>query len=181
MSMSTSHCRFASVRRQRGAVLYIALIMLVLLALIGLVALQVAGMQERMAANYNAVNQAFQRVEGLVRNVECNLEDRENRVASSCDDILSSATISYRCDDGHDSGVWVSGRTLAHAPAVNVRKIDECVVAESTIAMGVGPMGEVTPIVMYQISGYDTDLPNVSNPAAPGPTTAAALDTVFKL
>ncbi len=165
--------------RQRGAVLYIALIMLVLLALIGLVALQVAGMQERMAANYNAVNRSFQRVEGLVRNVECNLEDRENRVADSCDNVLSAVPISYRCDDGHDTGVWVSGHALTDAPAVNVRKIDECVVGESTVAMGVGPMGEASPIVMYQISGYDTDLPNV--PGGPDPTTAAAIDTVFKL
>lgn len=166
-------------QRQRGAVLYIALIMLILLALIGLVAMQVAGMQERMSANYNAVNQAFQRVEGLVRNVECNLEDLENRLPNSCTDVLSGVSISYRCDDGHDTGVWVSGRTLASAPAVNVRKIDECVVGESPIAMGVGPMGETSPIVMYQISGYDTDLPN--QVGAPAPTTAAALDTVFKL
>lgn len=165
--------------RQRGAVLYIALIMLVLLALIGLVAMQVASMQERMAANYNAMNQAFQRVEGLVRNIECNLEDLENRRPHSCTDRLSAVTVSYRCDDGYDTGVWVSGRTLANAPAINVRKIDECVVGESTIAMGVGPLGETSPIMMFQISGYETDLPNQTG--APAPTTAAALDTVFKL
>ncbi|WP_129136433.1 PilX N-terminal domain-containing pilus assembly protein [Luteimonas sp. YGD11-2] len=179
MSRSTLSRRPPSLRQQRGAVLYIALIMLILLALIGLVAMQVAGMQERMAANYNAVNQAFQRVEGLVRNVECNIEDLENRRPHSCTDRLSAVTISYRCDDGHDSGVWVGARTLAEAPVVNVRKIDECVVGESTIAMGVGPLGESSPIMMYQISGYETDLPNQTG--APAPTTAAALDTVFKL
>ena len=37
--------------RQSGAALYVALIMLILLALIGIVAMQVAGLQERMSAN----------------------------------------------------------------------------------------------------------------------------------
>lgn len=177
--MTTSMHKPAPARRQRGAVLYIALIMLVLLALIGLVAMQVASMQERMAANYNAMNMAFQRVEGLVRNVECNLEDLENRRSHSCVDRISAISISYRCDDGHDTGVWVSQQSLSSAPAISVRKIDECVVGESIIAMGVGPMGETSPIVMYQISGYDTDFENAAG--APSPTTAAAVDTVFKL
>ena len=37
---------------QNGAVLYVALIILILLALIGIAGMQVAGMQERMAANF---------------------------------------------------------------------------------------------------------------------------------
>ena len=178
MAKSSSR-RGAPRKQQQGAVLYIALIMLVLLALIGIVAMQVAGMQERMAANYNALSQAFQNVEGLVRNVECNIEDMENRRADSCTNQLASVTISYRCDDGFDTGVWVAARGIADAPAINVRKIDECVVGESTIALGVGPMGETSPIMMYQISGYNTDRRN--QPGAPAPTSASALDTVFKL
>lgn len=43
-------------RGQRGAVLYVALIMLILLALLGIAGMQVAGMQEKMASNYRAVN-----------------------------------------------------------------------------------------------------------------------------
>ena len=44
--------KHSSPNRQSGAVLYVALVMLVLLALIGIVAMQVAGLQERMSANY---------------------------------------------------------------------------------------------------------------------------------
>ena len=41
-----------SPRSQRGAVLYVVLIMLVLMALLGIAGMQVTSMQERMAANY---------------------------------------------------------------------------------------------------------------------------------
>ena len=165
--------------RQRGAVLYIALIFLVLLALIGVVAMQVASMQERMSANYSAVNQAFQNVEGLVRNAECNIEDSENRRGASCDDVMAGVDISYRCDDGFDTGTWVDARQVGDGASLNVRKIDECVVGESTIALGVGPMGETSPIMMYQITGYHVDID--PTPSGPAPTSAAAVDTVFKL
>lgn len=53
--------------REKGAVLYVALIILVLLALIGIAGIQVSGMQEKMASNYRAVNRAFEEAEGTVR------------------------------------------------------------------------------------------------------------------
>ena len=74
MSPRLQVARIQGAARQRGAVLYVALIMLVLLALIGVVALQVAGMQERMAASYRAVNLAFQFTEERARATECGLE-----------------------------------------------------------------------------------------------------------
>ncbi len=55
---------------QRGAVLYVALIVLVLLALIGIVGMRIATMQERMSANYLSSNMAFQGAESLVRRQE---------------------------------------------------------------------------------------------------------------
>ena len=58
--------RLAARSRQEGAALYVALMILVLLALIGIVGMQVAGLQERMAANYLATNQAFQAAEADV-------------------------------------------------------------------------------------------------------------------
>ncbi|MCM5640131.1 PilX N-terminal domain-containing pilus assembly protein, partial [Xanthomonas hortorum] len=39
---------------QSGAVLYVALIMLILLALLGIAGMQVTGLQERMAFNYRS-------------------------------------------------------------------------------------------------------------------------------
>lgn len=55
---------------QRGAALYVALIILILLALLGLVGMQVASMQERMASNYRQLDLAFQNAEAQVREKE---------------------------------------------------------------------------------------------------------------
>ncbi len=50
--------------RQRGAVLFIALILLLLLTLLGVTAMQVTLLQERMSGNFRAQQQAFERAEG---------------------------------------------------------------------------------------------------------------------
>jgi type IV pilus assembly protein PilX len=62
-------------QQQSGAVLYVSLIMLVLLALIGIVAMQVAGLQERMSANYQASNMAFQNAEADARAQEHDIDE----------------------------------------------------------------------------------------------------------
>ncbi|MGY0611128.1 pilus assembly PilX family protein [Luteimonas sp. A501] len=177
----TSFCmRTHSVRppqgfgRQRGAVLYVALIMLVLLALIGIVGMQVAGMQERMAANYRAVNMAFQNTEGNLRSTECTIQDIEDGTTTTGCDVISEAAINRRCDDGFDVGHWLDGQTLASAPARSVRQIDKCIVGESSIAMGIGPDGSVAPTKIYQITTYDAD-------STTNPSSSAAIDAVYKL
>lgn len=55
---------------QRGAVLAISLIMLLLLTLIGVTAMQVTTMEERMAGNMLDVNRAFQASEAALRDGE---------------------------------------------------------------------------------------------------------------
>ena len=60
---------------QRGAVLYIALVMLLLLALLGIIGMRVAGLQERMSADYRNTNIAFQNAEASVRNVEADINN----------------------------------------------------------------------------------------------------------
>ena len=68
--MNTIRTRpFAAPRAQRGAVLYVALIMLILLALLGITAMQVTGLQERMTGSYRSTNMAFQNAEGDSRSV----------------------------------------------------------------------------------------------------------------
>ena len=69
-----SKSRKISKHQQSGAVLYVALIMLILMALIGIVGLQVTGLQERMSANYRAANLAFQRTEDRAREVERSIQ-----------------------------------------------------------------------------------------------------------
>lgn len=52
--------------RQRGAALFVALIMLILLTLLAVAASQVSLLQERMSGSFRAQNLAFQRSEGAV-------------------------------------------------------------------------------------------------------------------
>lgn len=155
--------------------LYIALIMLILLALIGVIGMQVAGMQERMSANYQAVNIAFQNVEGVIRESECGIEAFENRdaVAAAECDFLDPAEINTRCDDGFDARVWAEAQSFAAVPAVNVRQITQCVQGEAPLDQG-GPINENTPTPIYQITGYAAD-------KLVDPTSSAVVDTIFKL
>ncbi len=55
---------------QRGAVLFISMILLVVLSLIGIASMQVTTLQERMAGNYLTVNRAFENAEAAARVTE---------------------------------------------------------------------------------------------------------------
>lgn len=161
--------------RQQGAALYVALIMLILLALIGIVGMQVSGLQERMAASYYATNIAFQNAEGTVRLTECEVEALmypDQAAALGCT-MFNDTLVARNCDDGWDVGEWLETQSMGSAPAFNVRKIDECIVGETSIAMGIGPSDEVAPISVYQISVYDVD-------STTNRSSAAGIDTVFK-
>lgn len=157
-------------QRQRGAVLYIALIMLVLLALLGIVGMQVAGLQERMSSNYRAVNLAFQETEALARSAECALEDMINRTNTAGCDAVTSAMIES-CDTGFDPGGWAQGRSLGQSSAVNARLIGPCISGNSALEMG-GAINE-DPNPIYQVTAYHVD--DLDNP-----TAQAVIDTIFR-
>ncbi len=59
--------------KQRGAVLAISLIMLLLVTLIGVSGSQLAGLEEKMAGNLNEKNSAFQAAEAALATVEDSL------------------------------------------------------------------------------------------------------------
>lgn len=164
--------------RQRGAVLYVALIMLVLLALLGIVGLQVASMQERMAASYRAVNVAFQNAEGIARRTECGIEDLVNRTATAgCPAITPSQV----CDDNFDPVGWSSDRSMSASPEVNTRLIGPCISGNTALDMG-GPVNE-DPNPIYQITAFSTDAVDLDpsiGVARPSPTSSAAIDTIFR-
>ncbi|MCC4601933.1 pilus assembly PilX family protein [Xanthomonas melonis] len=157
--------------RQKGAVLYVALMILVLLALIGVAGIQVSGMQEKMASNYRAVNRAFEEAEGTVRNAENSVEKISNRTMSSSDttSMVGSGDIKRVCDDGFDPMQWAQVQTSNRA--VNVRQIDQCIQGEANIGMG-QPVDPASPV--FQITGVAAD--DNANPSS-----EAAIDTVFKL
>lgn len=161
---------FASARSQRGAVLYVALIMLILLALIGIVGMQVAGLQERMSANYRNTNMAFQNAEERAREAECFVEGEINRTGSACPTV----EVEQVCDTGYDATNWAAERAMGDplASSTVVRSIGKCIAGNTSLAMGVKPDSE-DPNPVFQISAYATD--TIVNPSAD-----AAVDTIFR-
>ncbi len=163
---------YSGARRQRGAVLYVALIMLILLALLGIAGMQVAGMQEKMASNYRAVNVSFQNTEGVVRSAEATATAITDGTDLPAGSLFSKDAISLDCD-GFDSVKWARERSVTAAPAVNVRQIDTCGGDSSGNSNGMGKSDD-KPTATYQITGFSAD-----NPASP--TSSSVVDTIFKL
>lgn len=67
--------RIPSLQRPRGAVLFVALVMLILMTLIGVAAMQVTMLQERMSGNFRAQQVAFERSEGRMAEGRINVSD----------------------------------------------------------------------------------------------------------
>ena len=63
-----------SVSRQRGAVLVIALMMLLVMTILGVTAMQMSRVEERMAGNTRDINLAFQGAEAGLRDAEGRLD-----------------------------------------------------------------------------------------------------------
>lgn len=145
--------------RQRGAVLYVALIMLILLALLGLVGMRVAGLQERMSANYRDVNQAFQAAEQGARETEKAIRDT----------LVESGTFianSEDCLDRYDPGKWASSADTNQDTAEFVKRIDRCA-GMSALDSG-AKVSEDTGNI-YQISSLRSN----------GRGASAVIDTVY--
>lgn len=157
--------------RQSGAVLYVALVFLIVLALLGLVGMQVSGLQERMARNYRSTDLAFQAAEHSSREAECAIEASVNRTATSC----AAVNILQRCDDGFDPARWARERSLdtPRAERVIVRNIGRCIAGSTSLAGG-RPLEE-NPNPVFQVTAYATD-----SDAAEAGGADAAIDTVFR-
>jgi type IV pilus assembly protein PilX len=158
-------------KRLSGAVLYVAMIMLILLALIGIVGMQVTGLQERMSSNYRASNLAFQNAENLLRARECGVEDKVN--GTSTIGCSLSVTIDS-CGETFDAGDWAADQAgeTARVASTNIREIGVCMSGYSSIAMG-GTEDESGHIPVYQITVYQTD--DASNV-----TADAAVESIFR-
>ena len=87
--------------RERGVVLFVGLIMLLLLSLIGITAMQVTLLQERMSGNFYIQHSAFEASETMLANQRRSLA---NDMASS--GPLSFA--SYAIVDGSNQPPWTS-------------------------------------------------------------------------
>lgn len=160
----------AAASRQRGAVLYVALIMLILLAMIGVIGAQVSSIQERMSANYLSANMAFQRAEAQARTNERCLEQMVNRTGAAC-----NAPVDAYCDSTTepDAYTWATERKLDddEADKIRLRMIGKCT-GDLGVGMGEGPVSE-DPNPVFQVTAYQTDRDI-------DPSSAASIDTIFK-
>ena len=150
--------------RQRGAALYVAMIMLLLLTLIGVAAMQVATLQQRMATNYNDFALAFQRAEGLLRLNEFELQ------RSFDTNALRAETYCLG-----DPSAWGNTIEPTAAPASQVRKIigGSCLGArpiDPTQEGGIPAPGELD----YQLMAAAAD-----RDAGNDPTSVVVLETVY--
>lgn len=148
-------------RRQSGAVLYVALIMLVLLALIGIAGMQVAGMQERMAANYLRSNVAFQAAEGQVR-------VKEDQIAEELYTHGAFTADQEACEPSFDPLTWASGQ-VSKGGMTHTRRLDKCF-PSSSIVVGSSISDDTGNI--YEISTQSMD-----DPESPGAT--AVINTIY--
>ena len=143
-------------RRQRGAVLYIALIMLVLLALIGIVGMQVSGLQERMAANYRAVNIAFQDAETRARAVEGQV------LASVSGGVGTFAADQEICEPTFDPLTWADDLVAGEdVEGVFTRRVDKCFAA-SSLRVGERLNEETGNIYEISVMGNDAVADNAA-------------------
>lgn len=162
-----------AIRRQRGAVLYVALVMLILMALIGVVGMQVTGLQERMSANYRSTNVAFQNAESAARDAEYYLESVTNRTAPTTPVV----DIKQYCDDGYDPTNWADAAAVAASgTSKNVRMISECISGDGSLGKGTGPIDVKKPNPVFQVTSYATDSSVVTDKG----TANAAVDTIFR-
>ncbi len=171
MKVARPRPRPVAIHRQRGAVLYVALIMLVLLALIGVTALQVTGLQERMTSSYRSTNTAFQSAEGRARGRESDLEQQVKSAGEQ--EIVMDEPL---CKPGFDPSAWA--KTLkyanplpAEAKLSYTRRIDECVSGGTGIGMGTAPISENTNLI-FQVTAYAVD-------RGTNPGSDAVIDTIF--
>lgn len=143
MTMDMKRRRGPQRNRQKGAALYVALMMLILLTLIGLVGLQVAGLQERMSANYQATNTAFQRAEDAARRVERDLATTVEGGGNPATNIPSKD-----CTTAFDAHGW-------EGAAPHVRRLDECFTWAGVDMLSV-PEEERTDQI-YQVTAFERD------------------------
>lgn len=147
----------ASRAKQSGAALYVALIMLILLALIGIVAMQVAGLQERMSANYQATSIAFQNAEGVARTQEADLKSTVLSGAAPPTNVPPTD-----CTTSHDAAGWTSSSPY-------VRRLDLCF---SWGGMDYPSDQSERTDQIYQVTAFATD-------RATSASSEAVVDTVF--
>ena len=103
----TSNPTLGSRGKQRGAVLFIALMLLIILTLLGISAAQVTALQERMASVYRADQMAFENAESLLAGIE--------RATTGNNNSLLNVSCEHLYDGSKQADQWRAGNNLATA------------------------------------------------------------------
>ncbi len=111
--------------RQRGAVLVISLLILLIMTLIGITGMQTSVLEERMAGNYRDIALAFQASETALRDAESRIRDSIDGLtgfSDACTDGLCDATsgLSEVWEDHTDQGVTLGTDTDTAADALEL-------------------------------------------------------------
>ena len=155
--------------KQSGAVLYVAMIMLILMALIGIAAMRVATLQEKMSSDYRSSNLAFQNAEASARKAECSIENLVNRTSvPGCPTLsvtVEPCTVPFNPTD------WSNAYQPSNGEQVHIRSIGSCINGYGSIAYRKPVNENANPV--YEITAYNSD--GVANSSAD-----AAIDTILR-
>lgn len=146
--------------RQKGAVLYVALVMLILLSLIGIAGMQVSGLQEKMSSNYRQTNLAFQNAEAGARGLEATIQTTVSSGAA----FVSNQEV---CSPSFDPATWADSITAVSG--TYTRRLDKCFPASS---LKIGEKQSEDTGNIYEVTSLNSD-----DPANAG--ASAVIDTVF--
>lgn len=134
-----------------------ALIILILMTLIGVVAMQVAGLQERMSSNYEASNMAFQQAEDAARAQEKLIENAVNQGS-----VIATNVAPNDCNATHDASAWTAAQPY-------VRRLDLCF-SWGDLTYGKDESERTDQI--FQVTAHAEDRPLLAS-------SEAVIDTVF--
>ncbi len=155
--------RAVRARRQRGATLFTAMMLLILLTLLALSVAQVTGLQERMAGLYRADQQAFQSAEDQLRQLE--------------NSLLGNPAA---CDSGYVVGLPTSWRNGSTPNAARVENLNRAGASGgprvnpllSSARAGLGRTPGGPNCLVFRISSLQPDRPTDA-------TTTALVQSIF--
>lgn len=150
-SLPGMHARTAGVspRGQRGAVLFIALMLLIILTLLGISSAQVVALQERMAAIYRADAVALQNAEDLLAGAEREM----TRIAAA-----SNVLCENLYQGGRKPAGWVSDGGNAGYHVENLGRGASFISAIGSLEAGMASEMADKNCLMLQISAHAYDV-----------------------
>jgi type IV pilus assembly protein PilX len=153
-------------RNQRGAVLFVSLMLLIVLSLIGIASMQVTTLQEHMAGNYYLQNKAFEYGEWMVRQQENTIQTAVSAGSTfhSNDDACAGTYNGFGSVDA-----WAAAKTPTAVGGTlpgnmvpgswYTRRIDTC--GPGLGARNSGQTINNSTTATFQVIGADNDAPTV--------------------